>query len=105
MRGTRNYTDWSDPRIGELLQRQKVEQDPEKRRQLNRQAADFLRSFEDNHYITVVWGAFFWPIHRDIKGFHPPHTIQYGFKHKDLWEARIAALTPVSPLVGSESGN
>ena len=80
----RNYTDWSHPLIEDLFERQTVERDLEKRRQLNRNAADFLRSFDDNHWVTLAWGRFFWPIHRDIKGFNPPQTVQYGFKHEDL---------------------
>ena len=83
--GTRNYTDWSHPLIDDLFERQKEEQDPARRRQLLRRSADFLRSFEDNHWITLAWGRFFWPVHRDIKGFNPPKTVQYGFKHEDLW--------------------
>ena len=72
---------------------------------MNRQAAEFLCSFDDNHYITVLWGGFFWPFHRVIKGFHQQQTIQYGFKHKDLWEASIVGLIPPSPLAGSDWGN
>ncbi len=82
--GTRNYTDWSDPRIEDLFQRQKVEQDLDKRRELLREAADILR-VGDNHWVTLVWGRFFWQMHRDIKGFHPPQTVQYRFKHEDIW--------------------
>lgn len=82
--GTRNYTDWSDPRIEELFQRQKVEQDLDKRRELLREAADILRE-GDNHWVTMVWGRFFWQMHRDVKGFNPPQTVQYGFKHEDIW--------------------
>ncbi|MFQ6029868.1 MAG: hypothetical protein ACE5Q6_20525, partial [Dehalococcoidia bacterium] len=83
--GTRNYTDWSHPIVEELFEKQKVEQDVEKRKQLLRQTADFLREFDDNHWVTLVWGKFFWQVHRDIKGFHAPQTVQYGFKHEDLW--------------------
>ena len=24
-------------------------------------------------------------VHKDIKGFSAPNTVQYGFKHEDLW--------------------
>ena len=83
--GTRNYTDWSHPTIENLYQRQAVEQDIQKRKELLRESANFLRSFEDNHWVTLVWGSFFWPMHQDIKGFYPPKTVQYGLKHEDLW--------------------
>ena len=49
-----------------------------------REAADILRE-GDNHWVTLVWGRFFWQMHRDVKGFNPPQTVQYGFKHEDLW--------------------
>ena len=82
---TRNYTDWTHPLIDDLFERQKVEQDADKRIALNGEAADFLRSFEDNYFITAGWGGFFWPQHRDVRGFNLPETVQYGFKHEDLW--------------------
>jgi len=82
---TRNYTDWSHPLIEDLFERQKVEQDSQKRIELNREAADFLRSFEDNHFITAGWGGFFWPHHRDVRGLGIGETVQYNFKHEDLW--------------------
>ena len=83
--GTRNYTDWSHPIVDDLFEQQKVEQDPLKRLELVRQTADFLRSFEDNHWVTLHWAKFFWPVHEDIKGFHPQQSNQTGLKHEDLW--------------------
>ena len=82
---TRNYTDWTHPLIDDLFERQKVEQDSDKRIALNREASDFLRSFEDNHFITAGWGGFFWPHHRDVRGLGIGETVQYNFKHEDLW--------------------
>ena len=83
----RNYTGWSHPAIEELFQAQRRELDPEKRRAYLREAADFLRSFRDNHWITLAWGGgrISWLVHRDIHGFNPPQTLGYGFKHEDLW--------------------
>ena len=45
------------------------------------------RPFFDSidHFITAGWGGFFWPQHRDFRGFQIPKTVQYGFKHEDLW--------------------
>ena len=83
--GTRNYTDWSHPFVDEMFEKQKVEQNVEKRREMLRETAEFLRSFEDNHWVTVFWGRFFWQMHRDVKGYHPAQTIQYGLKHEHLW--------------------
>ncbi|MCI0893389.1 MAG: ABC transporter substrate-binding protein [Chloroflexi bacterium] len=83
--GTRNYTDWTHPTVEALFEKQKVEFDLAKRREILRETADFLRGFEDNHWVTLVWGRWFWQVHRDIKGFNPPKTVQYGFKHEDLW--------------------
>ena len=82
--GSRNYSDWSDPRVESIFQRQKVEQDPGRCRLLLREAADILRQ-GDNHWVTLVWARFFWQIHRDVKGFNPPQTVQCGFKHENLW--------------------
>jgi len=82
--GTRNYTDWSDPEVEALFQKQKVEQNPDKRREMLREASDLLHE-GDNHWVTLVWGRFFWQVHRDIKGLHPPQTVQYGYKHEDYW--------------------
>ena len=83
--GTRNYTDWTNPKVEALFELQKLEQDPDKRRVIIKEVEDFLRSFEDNHWITVYWGKFFWLVNKDIKGFNAPNTVQYGFKHEDLW--------------------
>ena len=83
--GTRNYTNWSNPDVDALFEKQKVEQDLDKRREILREAADILREFDDNHWVTVVWGRFFWQVHRDVKGVHPPQTVQYGYKHEDYW--------------------
>ncbi len=82
---TRNYPDWTHPKIEDLFERQKNEQDPAKRRALLLEAEPFLRSFDDNHWVTLYWGKYFWPVHRDIRGFNPPQTLQYGFTHEDLW--------------------
>ena len=62
-----------------------LERDPNKRGVIIQKFEDFLRSFEDNHWITVYWGKFFWLVHKDIKGFNAPNTVQYVFKHEDLW--------------------
>ena len=83
--GTRNYTDWTNPKVEALFELQKLERDPNKRGVIIQKFEDFLRSFEDNHWITVYWGKFFWLVHKDIKGFNAPNTVQYVFKHEDLW--------------------
>ena len=30
-------------------------------------------------------GQLYWLVHRDVKGFNAPSTVQYGFKHEDVW--------------------
>ena len=82
---TRNYTDWSHPKVTEWFEAQKVELDPEKRREINKEAELWLASFEDNHWVNLLLGQLFWLVHKDIKGFNAPITVQYGFKHEDLW--------------------
>ena len=82
---TRNYTDWSNPRVLDWFEAQKVEQNPERRREINKEAELYLISYEDNHWVNLGWARLFWLVHRDIKGFHPPTTVQYLFKYEDYW--------------------
>ena len=83
--GTRNYTDWEAPEVNDWFELQKVELDPEKRREINKEAERWLHEFHNNHWVSLTLGRNFWVIHRDIKGFNSPQTIQYGFKHEHLW--------------------
>ncbi len=91
---TRNYTDWEHPFVNAKFEEQKVEQDPNRRREILKEIEDFLvptdpndlsKGYEDNHWITLFWGKFFWLVHEDIRRFNPPQTLQYGFKHEHLW--------------------
>ena len=91
---TRNYTDWEPANVRAAFEEQKVEQDPAARRQQLKDLEDFLiptnpddisQGFNDNHWVTLYWGKFFWIVHEDIQGFNPPATVQYSFKHEDLW--------------------
>ncbi len=83
--GTRNYTDWESPKLNAWFEEQKVELDPDKRREINKKAELWLASFEDNHWVSLTLGQNFWIMHQDVKGFVPPQTVQYGFKHEHLW--------------------
>ncbi len=83
--GTRNYTNWTSSVVDDIFEEQKREVDLDKRLKLNKKAADFLRSHEDNHWVTLFWGKFFWVVHKDIKNFFPPQTVQTHFKHEELW--------------------
>ena len=83
--GTRNYTDWEAPEISAWFEEQKVELDPDKRREINKEAERWLHEFSDNHWVSLTLGRNFWVMHRDIKGFHAPQTVQYGFKQEHLW--------------------
>ena len=82
---TRNYTDWENPKVTAWFEQQKVELDPDRRREINKEAELWLASFEDNHWVNLLLGQLFWLVHKDIKGFNAPITVQYGFKHEDLW--------------------
>ncbi|NQW23760.1 MAG: ABC transporter substrate-binding protein [SAR202 cluster bacterium] len=91
---TRNYTDWEPQIVRDIFETQKVEQDAAKRRQQLKDLEDFLiptnpadisKGFTDGHWVTLYWGKFFWLTHEDIRGFNPPATVQYSFKHEDLW--------------------
>ena len=83
--GTRNYTDWDAPEIVNWFELQKVELDPEARREINKEAEIWLHEFHDNHWVSLTLGRNFWVVNRDIKGFTAPQTVQYGFKHEHLW--------------------
>jgi peptide/nickel transport system substrate-binding protein len=91
---TRNYTNWEPPIVRELFEKQKVEQDPQKRRAILKELVQFLvptdpndptKGYADNHWVTLFWGRFFWMVDEDIQGFNAPQTVQYGFKHDHLW--------------------
>ena len=91
---TRNYTDWETPFIREKFEAQKVEQDPDRRREILKEIEDYLvftdlddlsNGYVENPSTTLYWGKYFWLVHEDIRGFNVPQTVQYGFKHEDLW--------------------
>ena len=83
--GTRNYTDWEAPEVNAWYEAQKVELDPEKRREINKEAELWLHEFSNNHWVSLTLGKSFWIMNHDIKGFSAPQTIQYGFKQEHLW--------------------
>ena len=83
--GTRNYTDWEAPELNAWFEEQKVELDPERRREINKVAERWLHDFSNNHWVSLTLGQNFWVVHKDVKGFVAPQTVQYGFKHEHLW--------------------
>ena len=85
---TRNYTDWQNDWVNQKFEEQKVELDPEKRREINKELEAFLFTQEDNHWITLGWGVLQWVIGEQIKNFHAPQTVQTHFKHEDIWLER-----------------
>ena len=85
---TRNYTDWENEQVNAWIEQQKVETDPNRRREINKEMELFLFSQDDNHWITLGWGVLNWMISEQIQGFHAPQTVQTHFKHEDLWFKR-----------------
>ena len=85
---TRNYTDWENDWVNQKFEEQKVELDPEKRREINKELEAFLFTQEDNHWITLGWGVLQWVIGEQIKNFYAPQTVQTHFKHEDIWLER-----------------
>ena len=83
--GTRNYTDWEAPEINAWFEEQKVELDPDRRREINKEAERWLHDFSNNHWVSLGLSQNFWVVNKDIKGFVAPQTVQYGFKHEHLW--------------------
>ena len=84
----RNYTDWENNWVNRKFDEQKMELDPEKRREINKELETALFSQRDNHWITLGWGVLQWVIGEQIKNFHAPQTVQTHFKHEDLWLER-----------------
>jgi ABC-type transport system substrate-binding protein len=82
---TRNYTDWESDIVNEFFERQKVETDPAKRIEINKELELYLFTQQDNHWITMGWGVLEWIVSEDIQGFNAPQTVQTHFKHEDLW--------------------
>lgn len=82
---TRNYTDWSNSQVDAWHQLQKIETDPARRREIQKEMELFLFTQQDNHWITLGWGVLWWIISEDIRGFNAPQTVQTHFKHEDLW--------------------
>ena len=82
---TRNYTDWENDQVNAWYEEQKVQTDPAKRKEINKELELFLFSQDDNHWITMGWGVLNWMISEQIQGFHAPQTVQTHFKHEDLW--------------------
>ena len=85
---TRNYTDWENDQVNAWFEEQKVELDPEARREINKEMEAFLFTQEDNHWITLGWGVLQWVIGEQIKNFYAPQTVQTHFKHEDIWLER-----------------
>ena len=83
--GTRNYTDWEAPELNAWFEKQKVELDPDRRREINKEAERWLHDFSNNHWVSLALSQNFWVVNKDIKGFVAPQTVQYGFKHEHLW--------------------
>ena len=85
---TRNYTDWENDQVNAWFEQQKVELDPEKRREINKEMELFLFTQNDNHWVTLGWGVLQWVIGEQIKNFNAPQTVQTHFKHEDIWLER-----------------
>ncbi len=85
---TRNYTDWENDQVNAWFEQQKVELNPDRRREINKEMEAFLITQEDNHWITLGWGILQWVIGEQIKNFNAPQTVQTHFKHEDIWLER-----------------
>ncbi len=83
--GALNFTNWENDRVNTWFEQQRVETDPAKRREINKQLELFLAGQEDNHWITLGQNVSFWMVGEQIQGFHAPQTPYTHFKHEDLW--------------------
>ena len=94
--GTRNYTDFTDPRIEELFEQQARESDPEERTAILRTLEDYILSDElgtPSVLLMWSWGA---PrlVHKSIKNFHGSPSVQAQMMHEHIWWDPSEVKTP-----------
>ena len=85
--GTRNYTDFTDPKIEELFEQQARESDPEERTAILRTLEDYILSDElgtPSVLLMWSWGA---PrmVHKSIKNFYGSPSVQAQLMHEHIW--------------------
>jgi len=84
----RNPLDYEDPRMRELFDKQKSEQDLAKRQALVKEAADIIIKGE-NHFIQYYWyGDPRWIVPNHVKNVVPRLTVQYGMGTEHIWMDR-----------------
>ncbi len=80
----RNPTNWSDPRLDEIIEAQGKELDPDKRQALFDEAVDILRKGE-GHMIPVLWRETGGLMDYRLQNFHIPTTPQIINKWDHIW--------------------
>ena len=90
--GVLNFTDWENDHVNALFRQQRVETDPARRREINKQLELFLVDQGDNPWISLGRNVRFWMINEQVQGFHAPQTRYSHFKHEDLWLGSVVAV-------------
>ena len=90
--GDFNFTNWENDQVNTWFEQQRVETDPARRREINKELELFLVDQVDNHWISLGQNVRFWMIGEQIQGFHAPQTLYSHFKHEDLWLGNIVSV-------------
>ena len=80
----RNPTNWSDPRLDEIIQAQAREVDTEKRQTLFEEAVEILRKGE-GHAVPFLWRETGGLMDYRLQNFHIPTTPQIINKWDHIW--------------------
>ena len=85
--GTRNYPNWSDPKVNGLFEEQTKELDRDKRRAIVQEAEDYL--LEGTHN----WAGLFWTsrgkiFNEKVQNIHQAQSVQVQLKYEHIWLER-----------------
>ena len=90
--GSLNFTNWENDQVNTLFEQQRVETDPAKRREINKQLELFLA--DQSHWISLGQNVSLRMIGEQIQSFHAPQTLYSHYKHEDLWLGNVITAPP-----------
>jgi peptide/nickel transport system substrate-binding protein len=82
--GNRNYSGWESPKVTELFELQTRERDPQKRRALMLEMADYLSNV-DSPIVVTHWLKLHGYVDNRIKNFHAPSLFVAHATNEHLW--------------------
>ena len=83
-KATRNYSGWEPPEIRDLYDRQQVETDTEKRRELVLEIGDYLANV-DTHVVITEWAMLIPYVDNRIKNYHIASGFANHTNKEHLW--------------------